>query len=65
MGASTEILKKMYNTYLIQSKSINQAAKYIDTYKIKKQQISNFDNLQKFSLLNVVKSYEKTIDDLF
>jgi len=65
VGASTEILKKMHNTHLIKKKSITQSAKFIDTYKINKRQISNFNNLQKFSLLNVVKSYEKIIDDLF
>ena len=64
IGASTQLLKKMKNAYLLKKDIKNFSEKFIDSKRLRNSKSSNISYLKKFSIQNVVKSYEKTIDDL-
>jgi glycosyltransferase involved in cell wall biosynthesis len=62
-GASTDLLKKTNNNFMLKSKNPNYIANIIDIMKFKKTK-SNKKILKKFDLKNIINIYEKIIDDL-
>ena len=63
-GASTDILKKVSSSYLINSNDPFEISKKIKKYKIKKINFSNKKFLKKFDILLLIKKYENIIDDI-
>ncbi len=62
-GASTDLLKKFKNNYILKSQSPQYISKVIDNVKLNK--IKNYKKLKKYDLKNILTQYEKIIDDLF
>ena len=64
-GASTDLLKKIKNSYLINSNDPYFISKKINNYKIPLKNKSNFSTLKKFKINNILRKYEKILDDIF
>ena len=62
-GASTEILKKVRSTSLINTNDPLKISSKMSTLKIKKN-ISNKKILKNFDIKLIIKKYEKIIDDI-
>ncbi len=65
IGVSTDILKKAKNSYIINSNNPTFISKKIINYKIPNKKLSNANILKRFEINNVIKKYEKLLDDLF
>ena len=63
-GASTEILKNVNSSFLINSKEPLKIAKKIKTFKSKNFHLSNKKILEKFDIKEIIKKYENIIDDI-
>ena len=64
IGASTELLKKSKNAFAINSNNPLLISKKLNQYKLPKIKYSNFNIIKKFEIKNILKQYEKLIDDI-
>ena len=63
-GASTEILKKVNSSFLINSNEPLKIAKKIKMFRPKNTNLSNKKILKKFDIKVIIKKYENMIDDI-
>ena len=63
-GASTDVLKKVNSSFLINSNNPLRISKKIKTYRPKKINSSNKELLKKLDIKVIVKKYENIIDDI-
>ena len=63
-GASTEILKNVNSSYIINSKEPFKIAKKIKMFRSKNFYSSNNNILKKFDIKEIIKKYENIIDDI-
>ena len=62
-GASTDLLKKFKNNFILKSQSPKYLSKVIDNTNLK--EIDNIFNLKDYDLNIILNKYEKIIDELF
>jgi len=63
-GASTEILKNVNSSFLINSNEPLKIAKKIKMFRSKNTHLSNRKILKKFDIKEIIKKYESMIDDI-
>ena len=63
-GASTEILKNVKSSFLINSNEPLKIAKKIKMFRSKNVYLSNEKMLEKFDIKEIIKKYESIIDDI-